>query len=94
MTPKEKAEELVEKFKFETKRSEIVNDLLLGDISVVFKHYKAKQCALIAVDEIISSSPSLPILGDSGIYGEDIELSTKYWEDVKQEIESYDRSRM
>jgi hypothetical protein len=45
-----------------------------------------KQCALIAVDEIISSSPSLPILGDSGIYGEDIELSTKYWQEVKQEI--------
>jgi hypothetical protein len=47
----------------------------------------AKQCALIAVDEIISSSPSLPILGDGGTYGEDIELSNKYWQEVKQEIE-------
>jgi hypothetical protein len=47
----------------------------------------AKDCALIAVDEIISSSPSLPILGDGGTYGEDIELSNKYWQEVKQEIE-------
>jgi hypothetical protein len=49
--------------------------------------YQAKQSALIAVDEIISSSPSLPILGDGGTYGEDIELSNKYWQEVKQEIE-------
>jgi hypothetical protein len=49
--------------------------------------YQAKQSALIAVDEIISSSPSLPILGDGGTYGEDIELSNKYWIEVKKEIE-------
>ena len=46
-----------------------------------------KQCALIAVDEILNSSPSLPILGDGGTYGEDIELSKLYWQEVKQEIE-------
>jgi hypothetical protein len=83
MTPKEKAEELVEKFKFETKRSEIVNDLLLGDISVVFKHYKAKQCALIAVDEIIKNMPKGFYSGLRPYYkGIDLE----YWEQVKQEI--------
>jgi hypothetical protein len=42
---------------------------------------------LIAVDEIINSSPSLPILGDSGSYGEDIELSKIYWEEVKYAID-------
>jgi hypothetical protein len=73
MTPKEKAEELVEKFKFETKRSEIINDILLGDISVIFKHYKAKQCALIAVDEILKNSHT--------------SVFTVYWHEVKQEIE-------
>jgi hypothetical protein len=94
MTPKEKAEELVEKFKFETKRSEIVNDLLLGDISVVFKHYKAKQCALIAVDEIIKSKELNYLFtkdqincmestsDDRWIY----EKFMKYWFAVKKEI--------
>jgi hypothetical protein len=78
MTPKEKAEELIEKFKFETKRSEIINDILLGDISVVFKHYKAKQCAIIAVDEIIQSLRNAEPISDLGYAG--------YWHKVKIEI--------
>jgi len=45
----------------------------------------AKECALIAVDEIIKSRPSLPILGDGYIL-KDIERSAKYWQEVKQEI--------
>jgi hypothetical protein len=77
MTPKEKAEELVEKFKFETKKSEIINDLLLGDISVVFKHYKSKQCALIAVDEIL--------LHEKNNHSE-LDKISEYWQEVKQEI--------
>ena len=72
MTPKEKAEELVSKM-----LKEVGYDT---DLAV--------PCAFIAVDEIINSSPSLPILGDSGSYGEDIELSKTYWEEVKQEIEN------
>jgi hypothetical protein len=76
---KEKAIELVDKF--------IDKMFYIRDgynSSEVFD--TAKQCALISVDEIINSSPSLPILGDGGTYGEDIELSTKYWQEVKQEI--------
>jgi hypothetical protein len=76
MTPKEKAEELLEKFKFETKRSEIINDILLGDISVIFKHHKAKQCALIAVDgmyDIASENNNVQQMN--------------YLVDIKQEIE-------
>lgn len=75
MTPKEKAKELIELY------------CQLLSIRDYENKEKAKQCALIAVDEIISSSPSLPILGDGGTYGEDIELSNKYWQEVKQEIE-------
>ena len=45
-----------------------------------------KDCALIAVDEIINSSPSLPILGSGGYFYEDIELSSNYYKEVKQEI--------
>jgi hypothetical protein len=84
MTPKEKSIELITKFRsmvndwdcyFDEPRAERKN---IAD---------AKTCALIAINEIIDSSPSLPILGDSGVFGEDIELSTNYGKDVKQEIE-------
>ena len=60
---------------------------LVDKMTMEIGRFNSKQCALIAVDEIISSSPSLPILGDGGTYGEDIELSNKYWKEVKQEIE-------
>ena len=74
LSAKEKAKELYDNYRVK----------FFGHIA-----YKSlsKQCALIAVDEIINSSPSLPILGDGGTYGEDIELSNKYWQEVKQEIE-------
>lgn len=84
MTPKEKAEELVEKFKFETKKSEIINDLLLGDISVIFKHYKAKQCALIAVDEIIK----LDVFDCNEDWSNEDGDTREYWQETKQEIEN------
>lgn len=49
---------------------------------------RAKQCALICVDEIILSSPSLPILSDNGTYGSDIEESKVFWLEVKQELKN------
>jgi|LakMenE18May11ns_1017448.scaffolds.fasta_scaffold8016452_1 hypothetical protein len=80
MTPKEKAKELIHYYIKELLSAKYsINGFVINDL--------AKQCALIAVDEIINSSPSLPILGDSGSYGEDIELSKIYWIEVKQEIE-------
>jgi len=78
MKPKEKAEDLIRKYY--TWGINIEGQTL--------SWLEAKQCALIAVNEIISSSPSLPILGDSGTYGEDIELSNKYWQQVKREIKN------
>lgn len=65
MTPKEKAEELVIKY------------LRLNGDTEWFHKVLAKQCALIAVDEILDMVKHTPI--------EDIE--TDYWEEVKQEIE-------
>lgn len=63
MTPKEKAKELVDKYSF-----------------VEIQHYtsmfEVKQCALIAVDEI---------LNNDGFTQFDIYL-TEYWQQVKQEI--------
>jgi hypothetical protein len=77
MTPKEKAKELVGIYK----------NLYGHPTEQYLDSEDAKMCALIAVDEIINSSPSLPILGDSGTYGEDIELSKIYWEEVKYAID-------
>ena len=59
MTPKEKAFSLYFKF---------IRDVIADD-------QKAKQCALIALDEIINA-------------GKDVdEFSDSYWQQVKQEIE-------
>lgn len=63
MTPKEKAKELVEKYD-ET-------------LTYIESKSKAKQCALIAVDEIIS----IKLLW----FQKDTE-SLDYWKEVKQEL--------
>jgi uncharacterized membrane protein len=66
MSPKEKAEELVNKMYVNQWRSNTMD-------------YKtAKQCALIAVDEILHSRP---IITDSQVEYQN------YWQEVKQEIE-------
>jgi len=61
MTPKEKAQEFIDKFTFE-----------IGN-------YNAKQCVLIAVDEIIQAIRYTDAKSDLGYVG--------YWNQVKQEIE-------
>jgi hypothetical protein len=64
MTPKEKAIELIDK--------------MLHCYQGHIDEYTAKQCALIAVDEIIKDNPN--------IYDSD-RLNYKYWNEVKKEIE-------
>lgn len=85
MTPKEKAEELVDKFHIiETSHW---NENMDGRMTMEqIGFYSAKQCALIAVDEIINSSPARSPIND----GSDAMphfRAVKYWEQVKQEIE-------
>ena len=64
MTPKEKAQELV------AKMTRPIND----DYYVDFNYY-SKECALIAVEEILNS-------------GKDVdEFCDSYWQEVKKEIE-------
>ena len=63
MTPKEKAKELLEKFRLN------VVDYEGNGIN----GHKAKQCALIAVDELIKATVPL--------------TSTYYWQEVKQAIQ-------
>jgi len=69
MTPKEKARELVDKYFNEMQFSEFVDD---NDAS--------KQCALIAVDELIE------IACDYSDFDETV--TKEYWEKVKIEIEN------
>jgi hypothetical protein len=60
MTPKKKAEELIDKM--------LTND---GDEHHHCTYYVAKQCALIAVDEILTIGC----------------IEVQYWQEVKKEIE-------
>ncbi len=82
MTPKEKAFSLYFKF---------IRDVIADD-------QKAKQCALIVVNEIIESGPRYPNdvdWDDVGAthqyyYEAQREEALNYWQEVKQEIQSYD----
>ena len=64
MTPKEKAEELVAKFEWYCEE--------------VMEYQK--DCALIAVDEILKSNPY-------EVSKTDMDSNIEYWQEVKQEIE-------
>ena len=74
MTPKEKAQELVEKYQ--------KLDIEIGgqyDGYLTMKIHDAKKCALIAVDEILKL-----VSDDLDLYYKDC----IYWEQVKAEIEN------
>ncbi len=82
MTPKEKAKELVDKFyqRFPLKMNVITRK---GDLSWEYDNWEeAKQCALIAVDELIRIAP-----WGSDIDGEIEDDSKEYYIEVKQQIE-------
>jgi len=73
MTPKEKAVELVDKFYQTTPNEAWINEPL--GIAEEYKAWnQSKQCALIAVDELIEN-----------LYLEGVKPD--YWQEVKQEIE-------
>ena len=85
MTPKEKAKKLVEQFN-------------CGGLETFAGHNVkviSKQCALIAVDEIIKYRPIYPNNVDwtdcdasyKNYYHAQREQAENYWQDVKQEIE-------
>jgi hypothetical protein len=71
MTPKEKAQELVSKYHIELNK----HDMYANRYDI------AKQCALIAVDEILLSQFQFDMMS---IYGTPF---NHYWEEVKKEIE-------
>lgn len=73
MTSKEKAEELINKFIPHTR---VFHEVLGWEDYID----SAKQCALIAVTEIINSNPY------SNPFNTDIHSTMQYWIDVKKEI--------
>ena len=75
MTPKEKAIELIDKFKL--KHKFFTNS---------FIKTTAKECALIAVDEILNSSPLEPAHPYDYVIAE--REAMEFWQKVKQEIEN------
>lgn len=85
MTAKEKAEELIEKFSK-------VKDL---DGWYKITHFEAKECALIAVDELINADPRHPNNADwdecggthKYYYEAEREEANKFWNEVKTEIQ-------
>jgi len=76
MTPKQKAKQLIDKFESHS----------FMDIDMRISSYEsAKQCALIAVDEILNVLPQSEYLEDRDEYCENRERL--YWQEVKQEIQ-------
>jgi hypothetical protein len=78
MTPKEKALQLIDAF------DEYAESRISDDGRGFDKKYCSKQCALIAVDEILNVLPQQEYLEDRGEYSENRERI--YWKEVKQEI--------
>ncbi len=73
MIPKEKAHELVDNFRLN----------VLDYEGSGLNSFKAKQCALIAVDEAEKSEYN--VLAKFLLI--DVNFTTEYWQEVKQEIE-------
>jgi hypothetical protein len=68
--------------KSKDKAKQLVDKMYVGFIHSLYS-YKAKQCAIIAVDEIIKA-----LNDDIYIQGEtDIDSHKEYWQEVKIEIE-------
>ena len=76
MKAKEKAQELVNRMTRPTPKNEDFN--LYDDYYNDFNNY-GKQCALIAVDEILNDPFYTNTINISGVY---------YWQEVKKEIEA------
>ena len=77
--PKEKAKELIEMFIFFASNEGTTEDGFI--YSDEMQMFNAKQCALIAVDEVIANiEPSVSM--------DVITARIKYWEQVKQEIQN------
>ena len=85
MTPKEKAKELVDRFK---PLADWNNEY--GSAEAKTNHIKAKQCALICVDEILDENSANNVSNDCAwVKDEDGKFrmtNEQFWQAVKHEI--------
>jgi hypothetical protein len=81
MTPMKKARELVDKFRANT----TYNNIAWGEEHGAETHNRAKRCAIIAIDEIMTFVPYGAIKETVSPY-DGAELSMDYWQEVKDEI--------
>ena len=79
MTPKEKAEKLINQFEDIENMGRYSGEHGLSEWSTIELRKQAKQCALILVNEMLDEW-----FNEGGRLGKQ-----KYWFDVKQEIEKY-----
>jgi hypothetical protein len=70
MTPQEKAKDLYDSYWY-----------CLFESNIEKRNYWTKQCALIAVNEIINSNPH------SNPLNTDVHSTMSYWQEIKHEIE-------
>jgi hypothetical protein len=86
MTPKEKAKELVEKFKpmcHNVKHTGILDGLATVMNDDIINFYAARECALIVVNEIIEQY-EFDVASD--VKNRRFMDKLNYWDEVKQEI--------
>jgi hypothetical protein len=86
MTPKEKAKELFYKMRKQTCQYQEYAGAKYTTCEIGYE--AGKKCALIVVDEIINSNPTIfyeEIIENIG-YTAIRECNSNYWEEVKQEI--------
>jgi hypothetical protein len=83
ITPKLKALSLIESMSFsKSKQMNYAN----GEMVDIPQNLYAKQCALIAVDEIYNTLKDTLAPAHGVRSGEDYKFHNQYWEEVKQEI--------
>lgn len=83
MTPKEKAKQLVNYFMDITPVDYSINDSAKEVNKKAIDDLRlCKQCALIAVDEILNVVPSVYLTDDEEVHNGHYQ----YWDEVKQEI--------
>jgi hypothetical protein len=83
MTPKEKAKELIEMFIFFASNEGTTEDGFI--YSDEMQMFNAKQCALIAVDEILNS---FGLTANGQTFFTEYR-AVQFWNEVKQEIETF-----
>ncbi len=84
LNPKEKAEELVEKYEDALGHSDL-NVCPTDDLDIETRA-TAIQCAIIVVDEIIKVNMSLLKLNLTDELGREIEFIINYWQEVKTHL--------